>query len=121
MATRATYTINEHEKGEFHFYIHWDGYPEGAANYFRQMLLAMEDAKNRGGFIENFIRANHLAELTEGRDAHGDTEFHYNLSILSDGSTHLFAYSRVNEEFRSFWNGNLTSFVRTNGGIHGNA
>ena len=72
MSTRATYKI-----GDVCYYIHYDGYPEGAAKYFK----AMRDCENmRGGYAERFIRANDLAQFIEGHDAQGDTEFQYTLN-----------------------------------------
>lgn len=72
MATRATYSILRN-KSRYNFYIHYDGYPDGAATYFAAML------NNSKGHVtpESFIRANKRAELTEY--THGDTEFHYDL------------------------------------------
>jgi hypothetical protein len=74
MATRATYTFT----GEVtvHTYIHYDGYPQGAANYFQNMLDVF-GKELRGGAAEQFIRANKLAQFTSHWDDHGDTEYHY--------------------------------------------
>lgn len=86
MATRATYSI---EKGMnekvYSFYIHWDGYPEGAATYFEAML------KHSKGLIspESFLRANEGASFTVPSQ-HGDTEYHYDL----DRDHHLIVKSR---------------------------
>ena len=70
MSTRATYTIDGH-----HFYVHCDGYPEGAAAKFYLMLQADGELtgtvgrnKNSGGYAENFIRGNTGAEFTENRN-----------------------------------------------------
>lgn len=79
MATRATYTFTG--KVTVHTYIHYDGYPQGAANYFQNMLdvfVKQRESRNlRGGAAEQFIRGNTLAELTSKWDDHGDTEYHY--------------------------------------------
>jgi hypothetical protein len=84
MSTRATYEIG----GET-FYIHYDGYPAGAAGYFANMIEAMTVPAKSGGIeaIESrrggarfaFIRGNMLAEPTESHDAHGDTEYRWRL------------------------------------------
>ena len=71
MSTRATYKING-----IYFYIHYDGYPDGAAVYFHNALLYQH---KRGGLAAQFIRANDLAEFTESHEVHGDTEFRYDL------------------------------------------
>lgn len=69
MSTRATYVI-----GGTAFYIHYDGYPAGAARYLGAMV---RHPNKRGGLAEAFLRANELAEFTEGHEAHGDTEYRY--------------------------------------------
>lgn len=83
MATRATYTFKS-AGGDKHIYIHWDGYPEGAARYFKGMMdLRAEQRKSlsdlRGGLTEQFIRANRGAEFTKHWEVHGDTEWHYEI------------------------------------------
>lgn len=76
MSTRATYQIDGHT-----FYIHSDGYPEGAAFYFGRAVLF---AGERGGFAETFLRANGRAEFTKGHDHHGDTEYRYDYNSTTD-------------------------------------
>jgi hypothetical protein len=71
MSTRATYLVNGQA-----FYIHYDGYPAGAAHYFASML-SLENT--RGGWPCMFLRANDQAEFTSGHDDHGDTDFRYDL------------------------------------------
>jgi hypothetical protein len=58
------------------FYIHHDGYPEGAAVYLWNMH---HQSQNDGTPAGKFYRANERAEFTDGHDAHGDTEFRYTL------------------------------------------
>ncbi len=92
MATRATYTFKSSKGTEAHIYIHWDGYPKGAANYFKKMMELQEERQRplsdiRGGLVEQFIRANKNAEFTEHWQIHGDTQWHYeidgtNLTVL---------------------------------------
>lgn len=80
MSTRATYTIkskNYSDKTDVkHFYIHYDGYLEGAAEYFKAFV---ELTNSKGGNAERFLRANDQAEFTPNPECHGDTEFHYEL------------------------------------------
>lgn len=96
MSTRATYQIENQC-----FYIHHDGYLEGAAEYFYNMIVAGEPQIKTinvgpysrqkylqypsGGFAENFIRGNLNARFTGSHDEHGDTAFQYTLKneILS--------------------------------------
>jgi hypothetical protein len=85
MSTRATYLVNGTP-----FYIHTDGYPEGAAEYFRQMIGALTApaadglavgaiADRRGGLVHAFIRGNDRAEPTESHQAHGDTKYRWDV------------------------------------------
>jgi hypothetical protein len=103
MATRATYQINQ-----TNFYCHWDGYPEGAAVRFANMIEAMTVpadeahwknciADRRGGFEYAFIRGVMDAEPTEGHDAHGDTEHRYTVMVREDGN------ATMNHEERASW------------------
>ena len=85
MSTRATYEIDRTT-----FYIHHDGYLEGAAYYFWLAIreysrlaehdchLPFEPAGD--GFKGAFYRANRKAEITESHAAHGDTEYRYTLN-----------------------------------------
>jgi hypothetical protein len=85
MATRATYKIEA-----MTFYCHWDGYPSGAACRMVNMIEAytqpqtVEARKSydpiddrRGGLAFAFIRGNMDAQPTKSKNAHSDTEFHY--------------------------------------------
>jgi len=67
MSTRATYQINGTT-----FYIHHDGYKEGAAAYFYRAIMA-----DRHFLAESFLRANDRAEFTTSHSAHMDTEYRY--------------------------------------------
>ena len=90
MSTRATYQINDkrynNETRKMTFYIHHDGYKEGAAHYFYNMIETLTGtgegykANSKGGNIEAFLRANYNAEITESHNAHGDTEYRYTLN-----------------------------------------
>lgn len=82
MSTRATYTIIDKKRGKVeraHYYIHYDGYPDGAAEYFKKFA---EYKNKRGGAICQFLRAVDLAEFTDDPDLHGDTEFHYEINAV---------------------------------------
>ena len=79
MSTRATYQINGTT-----LYIHHDGYPEGAAQYFRAALDWAEQyrakhQRNRG-LAEAFITANDRSELCKGHHVFGDTEWRYTVT-----------------------------------------
>lgn len=100
MSTRATY---EFTPGPFTpgvtFYVHYDGYPEGAARYFYAMLNHPND---RGGLAAKFIRANELAEFTDAHDAHGDTEYRYTVNVGESNSNDAGALMTMFE--RTGWN-----------------
>ena len=81
MSTRATYCFftndSQNEIRARHFcYIHYDGYPAGAAAYFYDTLMN----PSKGNFATQFIRANQHAELTRSHDQHGDTEYQYDVT-----------------------------------------
>ena len=75
MATRATYELHELDKEPVCLYLHWDGYPEGAAMYFRRWL---EEEKHT---VLGFLKANPKAEITDGHESHGDTEYRYTVHL----------------------------------------
>lgn len=83
MSTRATYTFsNTALAGEdVTVYIHHDGYPMGAAEYFRK---AMDEKLDSGRqLLEAFIAANDGAMITRCHEAHADTDYRY----TTDGKT----------------------------------
>jgi hypothetical protein len=110
MSTRATYQI----KSGFStatFYIHHDGYLSGAASYFKDTI----DLMRIGGrpLLPCFLWANERAELTDGHDAHGDTEYRYDLERKA-GIWNVTAYKRKSYDsdvFEVVYDGNLSAFV----------
>lgn len=78
MSTRATYRIKASMNNFADFYIHHDGYPEGAATYFALMLERYKADNIDASLAESFVRANERAELTRWLK-HGDTEYHYEI------------------------------------------
>ncbi len=104
MSTRATYLFQATDHApSVCFYIHYDGYPDGAACYFRNMI-ACDNA--RGGMPARFIRANDLAEFTARHEAHGDTEYRYTLS-----GDHLVAEHITSSKIVGFFAGPVYEFV----------
>ena len=79
MSTRATYEMDGHT-----FYIHHDGYPSGAAQYFSNAVNYKCAAPN-ATLADCFIRANERAELTGSHDTHGDTDYQYTITNRPDG------------------------------------
>ena len=97
MSTRATYSIaergyqkrNEWGQRQATFYIHHDGYPEGAAHRFAMMIESKVEpgeepfsgiGRKNGGWTFAFIRGNDEADMTESHQVHGDTEYRYHVS-----------------------------------------
>lgn len=74
MSTRANYEFyNKNEELEARFYIHSDGYCEGAASYFNNALIYNNGSTYE---IENaFFRANKNCEMSG--QLHGDIEYIY--------------------------------------------
>ena len=109
MSTRATYTIEEYDVNKRvhcnHFYIHHDGYSEGAATYFYKTFLK--------GYNQNlttdFIRANAQAELIVDPTHHGDTEFHYVLN--NKGRLTQSARDFDTNEWYECYNGSVKGFI----------
>jgi hypothetical protein len=117
MSTRATYRfINARDYGpdEATLYIHHDGYPSGAASYLYNMLIH----PNRRGFgVEAMLRANDGAELTESHDAHGDTEYRYDVTG-NDAGAQIVARARsgpwarnAEPTWKIIYSGTLAEFI----------
>lgn len=109
MSTRATYLF---EAGQIApavcFYIHHDGYLEGAAAYFKAAVL-FENA--RGGLPAQFLRANDNAEFTESHQIHGDTEFRY--TVKPDSHELLVEkYRHDTESWHRVYQGSLVFFIQ---------
>jgi hypothetical protein len=129
MSTRATYHFAD-EYRDVTFYIHHDGYPSGAAHYFQNMLNhedSMESCNH--GLAEVFFRANERAEFTKSHEAHGDTEYRYDVGTrfakwgIGGGGTLRFdesirqivAYERKSydsEQWTPFFTGTVEEFVQ---------
>lgn len=114
MSTRATYQFISNGMHRPHtevtFYIHHDGYESGAALYFWNM----HHCKNKhGGLAERFLRANDRAELTDGHDSIGDTQYRY--TLRSDMLTVAkCAYTEKARVWTNIYFGNLYEFINSN-------
>lgn len=108
MATRATYKfVGNNRQPTVTFYIHHDGYPQGAAAHLRDAALAA----CKGTMAEKFLRANEHAELTYDHDQHGDTDYRWTI----DGSQITGQVRCVNEKrqetYRGCYFGDLVQFI----------
>lgn len=75
MSTRANYIFKSGRKTLATFYIHHDGYPEGAVKYFHKALIFGNGKINSP---DTFFRANDTCEIS---DIHGDIEYLYELDV----------------------------------------
>ncbi len=108
MSTRATYLLPAENYSDqmVCFYIHSDGYPEGAADYFHKMHYC----KNRSaGMAGRFFRANDKAEFTPCHEAHGDTEFQYTINI--ENELRILAKETINNRWSVFYQGPWYHFL----------
>lgn len=98
MGTRATYQFTTPEDVTVCVYIHWDGYPQGAADYLAAALehARLNDISPNSSLAEWFIAATKCM-LTPGHDAHGDTEFQYNFRFAG-GTYHVTAIDVYHEK-----------------------
>lgn len=89
MSTRATYEFRD-ERGTHTVYRHHDGYPEGGLQWIANALpFAWELPRfEADDFAAAFVAGNKSGgggvRLTAGRDAHGDTEYHYVVTFADD-------------------------------------
>ena len=109
MSTRATYCFlanADHFEPKTTFYIHHDGYPEGAADYFRAML------GNGGTTCNNFMRANLRASITPNHATHADTEYRYDVSN-SKGFAEVTCREGCGSSWKTVFKGSLGTFLAT--------
>lgn len=109
MSTRATYGFDQksnYPRRKHFIYIHYDGYPSGAAVYFYNALMN----PSKGNFATVFIRANPHAELTDSHDIHGDTEYKYDITGYGP-SAQIEAY-HISDKTTCFFSGLLHEFVQ---------
>ena len=111
MSACATYEFN---KANFHipdlticFYIHHNGSPKRAAEYFYIMHYAQCPDQYQD-YASQFFRVNVEAEFTKGRDEYSDTEYHY---IFSQNEI-LSAFERqANQCWVLIYEGDWLTFV----------
>jgi len=120
MSTRAVYTFANFEANNFkvaaapqHLYVHQDGYPEGAAKYFDDMVYFADlseppDPDLLGQFVyvieENFgLKA---IPQTNRLDA-GDLEWGYTLTEDHNVTVHRIKNGTETEH----WSGSLDQFL----------
>lgn len=109
MSTRATYGFSSDRRKKQQFiYIHYDGYPTGAAVYFYNALLHV----GGGNFATVFIRANPNAELTDSHEIHGDTEYKYDVTGYGPkAQIEAYKISLLGDRAVCFFSGLLHEFI----------
>src|SRR6056297_723711 len=91
MSTRAIYTF-EDAQDEAQIFVHHDGYPVGAASYFKKWQAAglswpaprFEADEAAAGFVAAIKTGPGGVRVSGSRFAHGDVEFGYRLSMRGD-------------------------------------
>ena len=84
MSTRAVYGFRD-QHGIYHVYIHYDGYPTGAAQKFEALLKSncrwelprFEADEFAAGFVAVNKDSAGSVRLTQGPEQHGDIEYYY--------------------------------------------
>lgn len=113
MSTRGTYQFSDSSDRwipKTTVYVHYDNYPKGAASYFYDMLTN----PSKGDAATQFIRSNRHAEITKSHDAHGDTEYRYDLNGTGP-TAELKAYARTGDwdspDWSLFFYGTVAGFI----------
>lgn len=132
MSTRATYRISATSYSgveKQYFYIHYDGYPKGAAHYFKAFLSNLDGLIKDGGYRKGkaVVAFGMLpfAEFTGDHDSHGDTEYRYNIYYDQQKGT-FFINSfkgKCGEDSQDIWceffKGPLVEFINKYNGPEG--
>ena len=118
MSTRATYlfTNNSMAAEDVCVYIHHDGYPMGAAGYFRKALSMAKS--HRRPILEAFIAANMGAQITRNHEVHGDTEYRYTIDRKDVRVDERISSFTEQDGFQSYWktiySGSIDEFIVRN-------
>jgi len=91
MSTRAIYTFEDATE-ERHIFVHYDGYPRGAAKYFLQWLDAgvswtiprFEADEAAAGFVAAIKTGAGNVRIAGARFSYTDVEFGYRLFMRGD-------------------------------------
>ena len=129
--TRATYTVKD-EYDEYHVFIHWDGYPEGAIKYINSALpFAWELPRFEADEFAAALAAGAKTMLSGGSYQGGsvrlmhtqfdarDIEYRY-VIYAKDGKLQVDAYStnywdEGKEKEKIFYSGDFATFNAKHG------
>jgi hypothetical protein len=115
MSTRAVYTFanfKDWKSKDFHLYVHQDGYPEGAAKYFEDMVYFANLSEPQGDLVSSFIyvikenfKLNPIPQANR-LDA-GDLEWGYTLTEEGNVTVHRIKNGTETQH----WSGTLMQFL----------
>ena len=124
MSTRATYRISATSYlgvEKQYFYIHYDGYPLGAAHYFKEFLHNLDHIIKEGRYRKgkSVVAFGMLAfsEFTGDHESHGDTEYRYDIYHDQQKGTFFinsFKHSWGEDSqdiWTEFFNGSIQEFI----------
>jgi hypothetical protein len=124
MSTRAVYGFKEDAETTHWVYIHYDGYPEGAAIYFKNTAVGKNvwpgDRFEADEFAAGFVASNKdgagKVRLSKGPKAHGDIEYIYIVSQRADKEIMVEAHDADLTEDgarigRKFFDGTMVEFI----------
>lgn len=114
MSTRATYKFKYTDEytPDTTFYIHHDGYQEGASTYFYNALIHYINGNSKS-LITSFVAANvDKVGFTRDHDAHGDTEYRYTVTDDKDLLVEALDNNILSEDvFNVVFSGTIKDFV----------
>ena len=119
MSTRAVYTFanfKDWKSKDFHLYVHQDGYPEGAAKYFEDMVYFANLSEPQGDLVSSFIyvikenfKLNPIPQANR-LDA-GDLEWGYTLTYVKPLTINVMVHRIKNGTETQHWSGTLMQFL----------
>lgn len=124
MGTRAVFMFFHMNASNdaYSVYKHWDGYPEGAAEFMTKAIpFAWELPRYEAcDFAAAFVAANKKKGgdvfMTTGNDAHGDLDYYYEvMPSTRNGQLLIYAYSVDNNGESLIFEGRLKDFVDAHG------
>lgn len=134
MGTRAIYTFKGF--GEvYHVFVHYDGYPAGAADYFRQTLEGgkiwdlprYEPDEFAAGFVASIKDKGGNVRLASKRTSYCDVEYGYTVEPDKDFpkllrlKVHATNFYGARPKETKMWEGPLHDFVAMAGNVPGEA
>ena len=124
MGTRAIYTF-EDQNDTRHIFVHYDGYPTGAAIYFEQWLNAgtswplprFEADEAAAGFVAAVKDGPGNVRICDKRTAYADVEFGYTVEQVDGILRVTVAETNYWDETpleNVIWQGPLADFIKGN-------